>query len=65
MGAVALNINAQHKIEHKEFVEKLDQVNWDKVKKDQDKAILEILDFFNEWLVNHILYTDQLYSQKN
>ena len=50
-----------HKIEHQEFIEKINQIDWDEVEKDQEKAILEILEFLNNWLVNHILYTDKLY----
>lgn len=50
-----------HKIEHQEFIEKINQIDWDEVEKDQEKAILAILEFLNNWLVNHILYTDKLY----
>jgi len=51
-----------HKIEHQEFIEKLNQIDWDEVERNQNTAIIKILDFLNEWLVNHILYTDKLYS---
>ena len=51
-----------HKIEHQEFIEKLNQIDWTEVEKDQDKTLLGILDFLNNWLVNHILYTDKLYA---
>ena len=50
-----------HKIEHQEFIEKINQIDWEEVEKDQEKAILAILEFLNNWLVNHILYTDKLY----
>ncbi|MGB4661264.1 MAG: hemerythrin family protein [Mobilitalea sp.] len=50
-----------HKIEHQDFIEKLNQLDWDEIEKDQDKAISEILNFLNDWLINHILYTDKLY----
>ena len=50
-----------HKIEHQEFIKKLNQLDWEEIEKDQDKAILEILNFLNDWLVNHILFTDKLY----
>ena len=49
------------KIEHQEFIGKLNQINWEEVEKDQEKTILNILEFLNDWLVNHILYTDKLY----
>lgn len=49
------------KIEHQEFIGKLNQINWEEVEKDQEKTILNLLEFLNDWLVNHILYTDKLY----
>ena len=53
-----------HKIEHQEFIEKLNQLDWEEIEKNQDKALLEILNFLNDWLVNHILYTDKQYTQQ-
>jgi hemerythrin len=50
-----------HKIEHQDFIEKLNQLDWEEIEKDQDKAISEILSYLNDWLINHILYTDKLY----
>ncbi|MDD2969669.1 MAG: hemerythrin family protein [Lachnospiraceae bacterium] len=50
-----------HKIEHHEFIEKLNQIDWNEVEKDQEKTILNLLEFLNQWLINHILYTDKLY----
>ncbi len=53
-----------HKIEHQEFIEKLNQLDWKEIEENQDKALLELLNFLNDWLVNHILYTDKQYTQK-
>jgi hemerythrin len=50
-----------HKLEHQEFIEKLNNLDWKEIEKDQDRAISEILEFLNNWLVNHILYTDKKY----
>lgn len=52
-----------HRIEHHDFIEKLEQIDWDEIEKDQEKAIMEILNYLNDWLVNHILYTDKLIAQ--
>ncbi len=52
-----------HKIEHQEFIEKLNQIDLKEIEENQDKALLEILNFLNDWLVNHILYTDKQYTQ--
>jgi hemerythrin len=51
-----------HRIEHQEFIEKINHLDWDEMEKNQDKAILEILNYLNDWLINHILYTDKLYA---
>ena len=48
------------KIQHQEFISKLDEfIDSDKSEReDQDKQIMDILEYLTEWLVNHILYVD-------
>lgn len=48
------------KIEHQAFIEKLEEINLDEIEDNQNHAILEILSFLNEWLVQHILEKDIL-----
>ncbi|GKX67882.1 bacteriohemerythrin [Inconstantimicrobium mannanitabidum] len=48
------------KIEHAEFIKKLDEIDFDKIDKDQDKYILSILQYLNDWLVEHIYEKDKL-----
>ena len=43
------------KIQHQEFISKLDEFI---ETEDQDKQIMDILEYLTEWLVNHILYVD-------
>ena len=50
-----------HKIEHEEFVQKIKNVDLGKVDCDQDKYLLDIMNFIVNWLVNHILEKDKLY----
>lgn len=48
------------KMQHQEFVNKLDefmQRHNDEVE-DQDEQIMGILEYLTEWLTNHILYVD-------
>ena len=48
------------KIDHADFIKKINDVNLDKIDEDQDEAIMGILTFLNDWLVNHILEKDLL-----
>jgi hemerythrin len=53
-----------HKVEHNDFVDKMNDVNLDTVDSNQDKYLLELLDFIAGWVVSHINKTDRLYAQK-
>jgi hemerythrin len=52
------------KMDHAGFIEKLEGVNLSKVDENQDEAIMAILTFLNDWLVNHILEKDLLIPAK-
>jgi hemerythrin len=52
------------KMDHAFFIQKLDDVNLNKVDENQDEAIMGILTFLNDWLVNHILEKDLLIPVK-
>jgi len=52
------------KMDHANFIKKLDEVNLVKVDANQDEAIMEILTFLNHWLTSHILEKDLLIVAK-
>jgi hemerythrin len=47
------------KTEHNEFIEKISGYDLNQLDENQKDAILEILDFLNDWLINHILKSDK------
>ncbi len=51
------------KVMHNDFIEKISGYDLDKLDENQKDSILEILDFLNDWLVNHIMLSDKLIGQ--
>ena len=52
------------KIQHAEFVEKMSSYNPEKIDADQKEACMDILEFINKWLVEHILENDLMIAEK-
>jgi hemerythrin len=48
------------KVSHSDFIEKLDGFDTDNLDENQKDALLDLLDFLNTWLVEHILKKDKL-----
>ncbi|NLM12155.1 MAG: hemerythrin family protein [Epulopiscium sp.] len=53
-----------HCNEHNFYIDKIARISGDKVDADQQKAILNILDFLSEWISNHILISDRQYANE-
>lgn len=49
-----------HKVEHDEFIEKLESIDLDQIDSDQTRTLLDLLEFLNDWLIHHILEKDKL-----
>ncbi|HEY5584651.1 MAG TPA: bacteriohemerythrin [Ruminiclostridium sp.] len=53
-----------HKVEHDDFVEKINNVDMDKIDLDHEQYLLELMDFVVDWIATHILETDRAYTIK-
>lgn len=49
-----------HKVEHDEFIEKINSIDFDNLDRNQTQSLIDILDFLNDWLVHHILERDKM-----
>ena len=51
------------KIEHEKFVKTLEETDLRNIDQNQDESLVKILNFLNDWLIEHILKTDKLIVQ--
>lgn len=51
------------KVAHTDFIEKLNSLNIEKIDENQKEALLDLLDFLNTWLVEHIYKKDKLIAE--
>ncbi|WP_346917202.1 hemerythrin family protein [Clostridium sp.] len=51
------------KIDHDNFIKKLNEIDLNEIDENQHKYILDLLEFVNQWLVSHILEKDKLIAQ--
>lgn len=52
-----------HKIAHNSFIKKLDELDFTHIDANQDDSLKELLQFLNDWLVDHILQDDKLIAE--
>ncbi|SHJ35336.1 hemerythrin [Clostridium amylolyticum] len=52
-----------HKVEHINFINKINEVDIDKIDLHQNSSILEILDFVYKWIDEHILVRDKVINE--
>lgn len=48
------------KIEHAEFIKKIEQIDLRSIDENQDENLIKLLAFLNDWLTEHILRNDKL-----
>lgn len=47
------------KVEHNDFIEKMNNINLQKIDEDQDEYIEDMLGFVSNWIISHILEKDK------
>jgi hemerythrin len=52
-----------HKVEHDDFISKVNSLDLNKIDHNQDEYIMEILNFVANWLVEHIIEKDLLITK--
>jgi len=52
------------KVQHQDFIDKVSEYDFSNIDENQKGAILEILEFLNDWLINHILKSDKLIGEQ-
>ncbi|NLY43559.1 MAG: hemerythrin family protein [Clostridiaceae bacterium] len=57
------NINNQI-IEHNFYINKISSISPNEIDDNQQKTILEILDFLSQWISTHILFSDRRYADE-
>ncbi len=51
------------KVDHADFIEKLDGIDTTKIDEDQKEILLDLLEFLNSWLIGHIYKKDKLIAE--
>jgi len=64
MSAIKFKRFFTHKVEHDDFIEKVNQYDSNIVDENQKEALLDLLEFLTNWLVEHILKQDKLIGEK-
>lgn len=53
------------KVEHQDFMDKVSGYDLSKIDENQKDAIFGILEFLNDWLIDHIVKSDKLIGEQN
>lgn len=63
MHSISYKRYLSQKVAHTDFIEKLDNLNIEQIDENQREILLELLEFLNTWLVEHIYKQDKLIAE--
>lgn len=63
MNSIGYRRILSQKVEHADFIEKINSFNSDSIDGSQKETLLELVDFLNTWLVEHIMKRDKLIAE--
>lgn len=49
-----------HKVEHMDFIASLKEVDFSEIETNQEEFLMNLFEFLNNWLINHIMEKDKL-----
>lgn len=61
MASIGYKKLLSHKVEHDEFIKKINNIDFKSIDHNQDKYLLETLEFVVNWISSHILGKDKFY----
>lgn len=60
MNSIGYRRILSQKVDHADFIEKINGFSSDSIDEDQKEALLKLVDFLNTWLVEHIMKRDKM-----
>ncbi|MDF2842702.1 MAG: hemerythrin-like metal-binding protein [Herbinix sp.] len=63
MSSISYKKLLSHKVTHNDFIDKLDEYQFNNIDENQKETLLGLLDFLNTWLVSHIYKSDKMIAE--
>ena len=63
MDSVGYKRILSQKVDHDDFIEKLNEYQAESIDENQKESLLELLEFLNSWLVEHIYKKDKMIAE--
>ena len=59
MLSIRYNKFFEHKLKHKDFINKIETVDYNLIDDNQQTYLLDLLKFVTNWLINHVITVDK------